>query len=250
MTDRGVDYHLYVEDVTEALVQRFGRPTLGNRRNPFDELLYIVLSSRTPPDSYQATYRSLRRRFPKAADLAGASPSEVAEAIERGGFQNKRARAIVAIASQLKETFGRVTLAPLKKMETEEAERFLISLLGIRTKTARCVLMYALDRPVLPVDRHCFRIARRLQWAPEAMELTKRRADDLQDGVPESLRRDLHVGLVLLGRRYCLPRNPLCHECPLLQFCPAGVMSTKQYGLKRPKRLEAPTKYHSKRAGR
>jgi endonuclease-3 len=223
MTDRDARFHLRVEDVTDTLVQRFGRPTLGNKRNPFNELLYIILSSRTPPSNYQATYRSLRRRFPRADDLAEANPDDVAEAIELGGLHNKKARAIVAIASELGRQFGRVTLAPLKRMETPEAERFLVSLPGVRTKTARCVLMYALDRPVFPVDRHCFRIAQRLQWAPQGVDLTKRRADDLQSGVPEPLRRDLHVGMVLLGRRYCLPRDPLCRECPLLQFCPTSA---------------------------
>lgn len=218
------DLYPHVEEITEALLERFGQPTLGNKKNPFNELLYIILSWRTPPDSYQDTYRALRRKFPEADRLAEASLHEVAEAIERGGFQNKRAHAIVAIALKLKETFGRVTLAPLKKMETEEAETFLLSLPGVRTKTARCVLMYALDRAVFPVDRHCFRIAGRLHWVPEGVELTKKRADELQDGIPELLRRDLHVGMVVLGRRYCLVQNPLCPECPILRFCPTGAV--------------------------
>lgn len=223
MSKDTLHFHPYVEEVTRALVRKFGRPTLGNKRNPFNELLYIILSWRTPPDNCQDTYRSLREKFPRADSLAEASPGEVAEVIERGGFQNKRAHAIVAIASKLKGTFRRVTLSPLERMETAEAERFLISLPGVRTKTARCVLMYALDRPVFPVDRHCFRIAGRLHWAPESVELTKSRADELQDGIPATLRRDLHVGMVALGRRYCLPRNPLCPECPLLRFCRTGA---------------------------
>lgn len=215
-------FHAHVEETTEALVQEFGRPTLGNRKNPFNELLYIILSSRTPPSNYQDAYRSLRRRFRRADSLAEASPEEVAEAIEHGGLQNKKARAITAIASELKRKFGRVTLAPLKRMQTDEAEEFLLSLPGVSMKTARCVLTYALDRPVFPVDVHCHRVARRLGWVPSGVHLTDRRAEELQAGVPEELRRDLHVGMVLLSRRYCRPKAPQCFECPLLRFCPRG----------------------------
>ena len=215
-------FHPHVEEVTRALVQHFGRSTLGNKRNPFNELLYIILSSRTPPEVYQETYRSLRREFKTANSIAEARPEYVAETIEQGGLHNKKARAITEIASELKETYGRVTLAPLKEMETEEAEKFLTSLPGVSTKTARCVLMYALDRPVFPVDVHCRRVAHRLGWTPSDIYLTKRQADELQEGIPKPLRRDLHVGMVLLGRNYCLPKNPRCRECPLLKFCLTG----------------------------
>jgi endonuclease-3 len=212
-------------DVTEALVQRFGRPALGNKKTPFNELLYILLSSKTPPNRYQEVYRTLRRAYRRADSLADARPEDVAKVISHGGLQNRKARAITSIAQRLKDEFGRVTLAPLGKMTTEEAEVFLTSLREINKKMARCVLMYSLDRPVFPVDAHCFRIAQRLGWAPNGAYLTDRLADELQDGVPEALRRDLHVGMVLLGRHYCLPKNPRCRECPLLEFCPIGTAS-------------------------
>lgn len=210
----------HVEKVTETLVQRFGHPTLGNKKNPFSELLYILLSSKTPPDRYQEVYRTLRRVYKRAESLADARWEDVAKVISHGGLQNRKARAITFIARRLRQEFGRVTLAPLAKTTNDEAEDFLTSLPEVSKKTARCVLMYALGRPVFPVDGHCFRIAQRLGWVPKGVYLTDRRADELQDGVPERLRRDLHVGMVLLGRDFCLPKNPRCCECPLLRFCP------------------------------
>ena len=77
---KGVDsrFHPHVEEVTETLVERFGRPTLGNKKNPFNELIYIILSSRTPPENCQDTYRSLRRSFRTADSLAEANPDRVA----------------------------------------------------------------------------------------------------------------------------------------------------------------------------
>lgn len=214
--------HSRVEEITKALVREFGRKTLGNKRNPFNELLYILLSSKTPPGRYQEVYRKLRQSYTRAEKLADARPQDIALVIKQGGLGNRKARAIASIARRLKEEFGRVTLAPLKKMTDQEAETFLSSLPEVSKKTARCVLMYALGRPVFPVDNHCFRIAQRLKWMPEAVYLTGRRADELQAGIPEPLRRDLHVGMVLLGRNYCFPKNSQCSECPLLKFCPTG----------------------------
>ena len=209
----------WVWEITETLVREFGCQRLGNKRNPFNELLYILLSSKTPPDRYQEVYGTLRRTYKRADDLADARPEEVASVIIHGGLQNRKAHAIAAIAQRLHQEFGRVTLSPLKRMTNEEAERFLVSFPEVSKKTARCVLMYALGRPVFPVDTHCFRIAQRLGWVPEGVSLTDRRADELQEGVPESLRWDLHVGMVLLGRCYCLPQDPLCCKCPLSGFC-------------------------------
>lgn len=214
--------HHYVEKITEVLVQRYGRQDLGNKRNPFNELLFIILSSKTPPHRYQEVYRNLRSEFPKADGLTTVRWEQVAGAIGRAGLQNRKAKAIVAIARHLKREFGRVTLAPLSKMPDREAEDFLVSLPEVSKKTARCVLTYALKREVFPVDSHCFRTCHRLHWLKTDTQLTDRRADELQDGVPKHLRRDLHVGMVLLGRDHCTPRNPNCRECPILQFCPTG----------------------------
>lgn len=220
-------FHPNVKEVAQALIKRFDSPDLGNKRNPFNELLYIILSSKTPPDRYQEVYKALKRAYPRADDFIAADPAEVARVINRAGLQNRKAHAIVAIARKLQKEFGRVTLAPLKQMTDEEAERFLESLPEVSKKTARCVSMYALDRAVFPVDAHCFRISKRLGWVSTEMSLTPRAADELQQGVPERLRKDLHIGMVILGRNYCLVRGPKCEDCPLMQLCPTGSQPDK-----------------------
>ncbi|MFC1713814.1 endonuclease III domain-containing protein [Candidatus Poribacteria bacterium] len=211
-----------VERITKILTHRFGRPALGNKKNPFNELLYIILSSKTRPKHYQETYRALRRTYIRASDLANTNPRDVAQTINRGGLQNLKARNIVRIAQCLKKEFGRVTLAPLARMPDQEAEDFLVSLPGVSKKTARCVMMYALSRDVFPVDSNCFRISQRLGWISSGASLTNRQADIIQAGIPSHLRRDLHVAMVVLGRRYCLPKIPCCHRCPLAEICLTG----------------------------
>lgn len=220
------NFHRCVREVWRSLIDAFDRPTLGNKEDPLDELFYIILSNRTPPERHQNTYLSLKSAFPRADLLSEIEPKEVAETIQSGGLQNKKARAITAIARELKKEFGRVTLDPICEMSTGEAEIFLASLPGVSTKTARCVLMYSLNRFVFPVDRHCRRISARLGWIPKDAHITDALADKLQEGIPPNLRRDLHVGMVVLGRRICLSQNPRCSECPLLKYCPTGQKLT------------------------
>lgn len=227
--------HANVEEITQLLVERFGRPLLGNKKNPFNELLFIILSSKTPPERYQEVYRQLRRFYPRVDDLSKTSWQEVAYVIARAGLQNRKARAICSITQQVRLAFGKVTLSPLADMTDEEAEAFLLSLPEVNKKTARCVLMYSLGRQVFPVDTHCFRVFKRLNWVEEKSQLTDRQTDELQEGVPKHLRRDLHVSLVLLGRKYCTPQRPRCNNCPILKFCPTG-----QVRVQKPPIVESP----------
>jgi endonuclease III len=99
-----------VTEITNTLVRRFGHSSLGNKRNPFNELLYIILSSKTPPERYTSAYRELKRRYPRFESLAEAEPQEVALTIKFAGLEGKKALQIVQSARQLKRLFGRVSL--------------------------------------------------------------------------------------------------------------------------------------------
>lgn len=211
-----------IEVVAERVRERFGVPTLGNKKNPLDELIYIVLSSRTPPASYQAAYQTIRRAFASWELLADATIEEITEAIAVGGLQRKKAAQLHGMTNRLREVFGRVTLAPLRQMGDEDAERFLLSLPGVGIKTARCVLMYSLDREVFPVDVHCLRVTRRLGWVRAHGSLNRALADEIQGAIPRGARKQLHVGMIMLGRSVCLPAKPACWRCPILQFCETG----------------------------
>lgn len=221
-------YFPNIEKTTKILLKAFGRNNLGNKRNPLDELLFIILSSKTPPDRYRKTYKSLKSQYAVADALANARPQAIARVIKVGGLADKKAHQISAIARLLKRRFGKVTLNPLKKMIDENAEVILTELPGIGIKSARCVLMYSLDREVFPADNHCLRISRRLGWISTKEGFSKRTANYLQDRIPPKIRKDLHIGMVLLGRKYCLPNNPICKECPILLYCPTGMSATAE----------------------
>jgi endonuclease III len=197
---------------------------LGNKRNPVDELVYIQLSVRTPEHTYREAYRSLRRLVGGAWErFLNVSDADALRVLQPSGMACVKLLRLRAQFAALRVRFGRVTLAPLRLMTTDDAEAVLRSLPGVGPKVARCVLLYSLGRDVFPVDSHCHRVLGRLGFLPAGMHV-KASHDFLQDLIPVQIRKSLHVNLIRHGRGRCLPRTPDCGHCPLLSLCPTGTM--------------------------
>jgi endonuclease III len=135
-----------------------------NKKNPLDELFFILCSVKRSEKVYANAFKSLKQNFPRYELLATASVKKISSVVAWGGLQNQKALAAKKIVKYLLESFRRPTLAPLKKMSDEQCERFLMGLPGVGKKVARCVMLYSFDRQVFPVDAHCWRISRRLGW--------------------------------------------------------------------------------------
>jgi endonuclease III len=207
------------------LRERYGDWDHHNRKNPLDELLFILCSTKTNENGYRGTYSALRRAFPRFDTIAEAPPEYLAKPLATGGLQHQKARAIRGICDAIVARFDKLTLAPLRAMPDAECEAFLTSLPGVGKKVARCVMMYSLGRAVFPVDTHCWRIARRLGWVRATRgdgHCAPRDMDRLQDKLPLPLRFSLHVNFVSLGRELCVAGKPRCAECPLADLCPTA----------------------------
>lgn len=208
-----------ISRVCVALHRAYGSPRLNNRCNPLDELLFVLISQKSGSWSYEEAYLALRRAFRSWSALREVRTEDVAALLKPAGLSNNKAARIKAIADRLDQDFGRVTLAPLKTMSDADAEDYLTSLPGVGEKTAKCVLMYSLDRQVLPVDTHVRRVSTRLG-------LLERGASDgrahrrLAAAVPPPLRYGFHVNAVSHGRAVCFKRTPACRACVIGRWCP------------------------------
>ncbi len=208
--------------IARLLSDRYRNWPHYNRRNPLEELLFILCSIQTNEDLYRGTFAALRRAFPTFGSLAGAPEDTVAQVIANGGLSRQKAHKIKQLLEQVIARFRKPTLAPLRRLADEECERFLTSLKGVGKKTARCVMMYSLDRQVFPVDVHCWRVCRRLGWVrptrPDG-SCSPKDMDRLQGKIPPHLRFSLHVNMVSLGREFCTTGSPKCSACPIRQYC-------------------------------
>lgn len=187
-----------------------------NKKDPLNELIFILLSVTTTEPVYLQTYRMFKKHFPSHAYLLGASIQEIAKPIYLGGQFTQKATAIKSIIVMLNDRFGRPTLLPLREMSDVQCEEFLTSLPRVGKKVARCVMLYSLGRKVFPVDTHCRRVAQRLGWI-ESGYLDE---DLLQSMIPGDLRFSLHVNFISLGREFCTAKTPSCSKCPLNHLCP------------------------------
>lgn len=226
------EYPSNIWDIAAALKIRYRDFNHYNLKNPLDELLFIICSTRTGEVGYRDTYRSLKQTFPTHLQVAEAPAEYIARPMVSGGLSNQKSKAIRQIYDVLVERFGEPTLAPLRKMGDAEAEAFLLSLPGVGKKVSRCVMMYSLGRQVFPVDTHCWRIARRFGWVRPTQKdkhCAPRDMDRLQSKIPPELRHSLHVNMISLGREICTPSAPRCDECQISVWCPRiGVPRAKR----------------------
>ena len=151
-----------LKQATDLLDDFYGRPVLSPRYPPVDELVFTVLSQNTADVNTERTFASLKARFPDWTAARDASAEEIEEAIALGGLAHTKAPRIKRILEALSERTGAPDLSELDGMTDQEAQDYLVALPGVGPKTAACVLLFALGRPVMPVDTHVHRIARRL----------------------------------------------------------------------------------------
>ncbi len=207
--------------ISIALKKRYGSPRLGNKSNPLDELIYIVLSGASIEKNYSSAYLNLKGKYRKWEDLANARIRDIYRLIKHAGLGHKKAKIIKGIVRQLRLTKGRVSLRYLKYLSQEDAINDLLSFPGVDLKSAKCVLMYSLYRPVFPIDTHASRILRRIGFLDPNLSFMKANTR-LESLIPNSIKYDLHVNLIALGRDACSVVSPDCHHCCINDYCHYG----------------------------
>lgn len=183
-----------------------------------------MLSQMTTGPSYERVFDRLKQALGTWERLLCTGLSELKALIADAGLSNQKAPRLVAIARRLYDDFGAITLAPLADKTDESAERYLTSLPGVGVKTAKCVMMYALSREVLPVDTHVERVSRRVGLLPSDTG-GQHVHSLLEEIVPPSLRYSFHVNAVAHGREVCKARAPCCSDCALIGICATSAAS-------------------------
>ncbi len=204
--------------VAEELAREYGRSDLGNKADPLDELVYIALTRQTHEKNSLRSWEALTTAYPTWEMVLDASEQAVADVIAFAGFSRQKARWIKQSLEVIKERNGSLALDFLDEVSDGEAERFLCSLPGINVKSAKCVLMYSLERDVLPVDTHVRRVSERLGLLESGLN-SKRAHQRMEAVVPPRHRFAYHVGAVMHGRQVCTGPRPHCGGCVLKRSC-------------------------------
>jgi endonuclease III len=194
----------------------YGRPRNEPHGDPVHELVLTILSQNTSDTNRDVAYAGLRAGFGSWAEVRDAPTAEVVEAIRPGGLAPTKAPRIQAVLREIGEPFD---LEWLRDAPRDEALAYLTGLPGVGRKTAACVMIFAFDRPEIPVDTHVHRVAGRLGlfWAGSSFDEAH---DEMRLITPPDDAYELHMNLIAHGRRLCRPARPRCEECALNRMCP------------------------------
>jgi len=213
--------------VYELLLATYGEPVNRPDFEPLGGLIGTILSQHTTDINAQRTYQQLITAYPTWEAVRDAPTHEVARAILSGGLATLKSGRIQDVLHSLTEQQraegGQHSLAAylydaLGKRSTPDAGRYLRALPGVGPKTAACVLLFHLARPVFPIDTHVGRLLRRLGIiAPDVSIDSAHRL--LENILPETWVYPLHVHLITHGRQVCHARRPACSTCTLYEAC-------------------------------
>jgi endonuclease-3 len=150
--------------------------------------------------------------------IVQSSVDAIATNIKPAGMYRQRSDRIKKIAQEVIDRY-QGDLSPILAKPYEEAKKELMSLPGVGPKTADVLLMFDGGMSVIPVDRHIFRISKRLELVPANAKYESVRSV-LEIASPVDRYEDVHVLLIRFGREICIARNPKCKICFLNDVCP------------------------------
>ncbi len=176
--------------------------------SPFQLLVAVILSAQCTDKRVNMVTPALFAQFPTPQALSAASFDEVYALVKSVSYPNSKATHLIQMATMLCERFGG---------EVPSTHEELQQLPGVGRKTANVVMSIVYDKPVIAVDTHVFRVARRIGLSKGSTPLAVE--NDLTENIPAELRPIAHHWLILHGRYTCTARNPKCDSCGLTGCC-------------------------------
>jgi endonuclease-3 len=159
--------------------------------DPYKILIGTILSARTRDENTAKIVKKLFTRL-----------------IRSIGFYNVKAERIKQVSQIIVNKFGGRVPDDIDS---------LLGLPGVGRKTANCVLVYAFNKPAIPVDIHVHRISNRLGLV--GTKTVKQTEIELNKMVDRRLWTRVNNTFVMYGQNVCLPVRPICKICDLKGIC-------------------------------
>ena len=175
---------------------------------PFSILIGTILSARTKDETTTKAVKALFLKYKNPEDLANAKIKDVEKIIRSIGFFHVKSKRIIEVAKIIHKKY---------KDKVPEDLDTLVQLPGVGRKTANCVLVYAFEKPAIPVDIHVHRISNRLGLVetknPEDTEQELMKKIDKKNWI------EINDTFVMYGQNICKPISPMCNVCKIKKIC-------------------------------
>ena len=175
---------------------------------PFSILIGTILSARTKDEATTKAVKELFSVYKNPKQLSNAKIKDVEKIIKSIGFFHVKSKRIIEVAKIIDKKY---------KGKVPEDLDALVQLPGVGRKTANCVLVYAFEKPAIPVDIHVHRISNRLGLVetknPEETE------QQLMKKIKKKFWIDINDTFVMYGQNICKPISPMCDVCQIKKSC-------------------------------
>ena len=206
-----------IEKVNRLLIRQFGIPLRSETLpDPLDMLIAAILSQNTNDNNSYKAFKNLKKNYTSWEELIGVKRAVIESVIRVAGLAKQKSGAIKNLVEELYRG-GSFSLSFIEEMDNEPAISEMTKFKGVGVKTASCVLLFALDRNVCPVDTHVHRTVNRIGIVAE--NTPDKTFMALNKKFPPGIAHSFHTNLIRLGREICKPARPSCGICPLLKLC-------------------------------
>jgi endonuclease-3 len=203
---------LRIRPIIERLAAAHPDATIALRsRSDLELLVAVMLSAQTTDVNVNRVTETLFTKYRKPEDYLAVPPEELERDIFATGFYRQKTKSLRGTMKMLLEEYdGRVP----RRLEE------LVRLPGVARKTANVVAAELGTPQGIVVDTHVRRLSQRLGLTRQEDPVKIER--DLIRLVPrEDWGRFPHL-LIWHGRRVCIARMPLCHDCAVSDLCPSS----------------------------
>lgn len=179
---------------------------------PYNVWLSEIIFQQTKIDQGIGYYEKIIEKFPSVYDLADASENDVLKVWEGLGYYS-RARNLHYSAKEIVHNLNGKFPSDYKS---------ILALKGVGPYTAAAILSIVYNLPYPAIDGNVLRVSSRLFLIKEPIDSSSTKKlieEELNELIDQNRPGDFNQAMMELGALICKPRNPLCNECPISEFC-------------------------------
>ncbi len=149
--------------------------------------------------------------FLEPSKIIEAPSNMLKDAIRPAGFASRKLKALYEVSKLMINV-------RLDSLDTYSLRRRLLDVNGIGPETSDTILLYAFNRPVIPVSKFARRILKR--FCNLQLKDYTGWQKHIQENIPKDVEiyKTFHALLVEFGLKYCT-NKPRCNLCPIKMDC-------------------------------
>lgn len=195
------------------------RAKKGKRTNPYHELLSEFMLQQTQVVTVIPYFKAFIKRWPTLPDLAAATLDEIRAAWSGLGYY-RRAKFLHECVKAIVARHDGVVPDNIDALR---------ALPGIGPYTAAAIAAIAYDKKAVVVDGNVERVMARVFAVEEKLPAAKKKLYELAETLlPKKRFGDYAQAVMELGATVCLPKKPLCTNCPWKKNCAAFAQGTME----------------------